>query len=199
MQLEKSKIYADVMDVIDSLDGHEFEYFCAKLLENSEFRDVKVTQGSGDYGVDIIARYHNMIYGIQCKRYASKVGVKAVQEALSGAEYYHCDVAVVLSNGSFTPNAIEMSKKTGVRLWDRNSLLNLVSKCEPLDFVNDFQKEAPTKSKETKSDGRNNVNNSTKRKKGNSKKVTTKKLGSALYSILLIVFVCIFIYIILSF
>lgn len=189
MQLEKSKIYADVMDVIDSLDGHEFEYFCAKLLENSEFRDVKVTQRSGDYGVDIIARYHNMIYGIQCKRYASKVGVKAVQEALSGAEYYHCDVAVVLSNGTFTPNAIEMSEKTGVRLWNRNNLLDLVSKCENLDFVKSFQKETSIHNKKITQKEKHKANTiSTISKKGNSQNNHSKKRGSTL----LILIVCLF-------
>ena len=27
---------------------------------------MKVTKGSGDFGIDITARYHNRIYGIQC-------------------------------------------------------------------------------------------------------------------------------------
>jgi hypothetical protein len=40
----------------DSLEGHEFEYWCANLLRQNGFVDVEVTQGSGDQGVDIIAR-----------------------------------------------------------------------------------------------------------------------------------------------
>lgn len=190
MQLDKSKIYADVISIIDSLDGHEFEYFCAKLLENCEFRDVKVTQGSGDYGIDIIARYHNMIYGIQCKRYASKVGVKAVQEALSGAEYYHCDVAVVLSNGTFTPNAIEMSKKTGVRLWDRNSLLNLIGKCENLDFVKLFEKNNSTEEKKSVPNKENKVSKGNKKSTQNTKNNSRSQNGSVFIALIL----CLFLY-----
>ena len=41
--------------VMDEMEGHEFEYFCADLLENQGFTDVEVTRGSGDFGVDILA------------------------------------------------------------------------------------------------------------------------------------------------
>ena len=41
--------------VMDVLEGHDFEQFCAELLENKGFVDVEVTKGSGDYGIDILA------------------------------------------------------------------------------------------------------------------------------------------------
>lgn len=140
METDKSKIYADIMEIVDAMDGHKFEYFCAKLLEQCEFRDVVVTRGSGDYGVDITARYHNRKYAIQCKRYSKNINLKAVQEVGMGAEFYHCDVAVVLCNGFFAKSAVSMAEQTGVRLWDRNYLLDLISQCENLDFVKEFVK-----------------------------------------------------------
>lgn len=170
MEIEKEKIYADVLKVIDSLGGREFEYFCAKLLENSGYRDVIVTPSSGDFGIDITARYHNRIYGIQCKRYVSKVGIKAVQEAYSGAEYYGCDIAVVLSSGIFTKEAIKTGERIGVRLWDRNDLVNIISKCEDLSFVDDFKKEVCIKNEITK-----NVNKNEVVKKTNQKNIKIKK------------------------
>ena len=39
----------------EDMDGHEFEYFCADLLEQRGFVEVEVTRGSGDYGIDILA------------------------------------------------------------------------------------------------------------------------------------------------
>ena len=39
----------------DEMEGHDFEYFCAELLQKHGFLDVQVTKGSGDYGIDILA------------------------------------------------------------------------------------------------------------------------------------------------
>ena len=60
---------------LDEMNGHEFEYAVADLLFHNGWRDVEVTQGSGDYGVDVLARRKNMRYGIQCKRYKGSIGV----------------------------------------------------------------------------------------------------------------------------
>ena len=48
MEIDKIQMYERELEIIDNMNGHEFEKFCAKLLENCEFRDVKVTKGSGD-------------------------------------------------------------------------------------------------------------------------------------------------------
>lgn len=41
--------------IMDEMEGHDFEYFCADLLEKQGFVEVEVTRGSGDFGVDILA------------------------------------------------------------------------------------------------------------------------------------------------
>lgn len=103
----------------DAMEGHDFEYFCADLLRKQGFEQVEVTQGSGDYGIDIIAYRHGVKFGIQCKRYSGNVGWRAVEEAVTGAQYYNCDKAVVITNSSFTRQAIEGAARLGVELWDR--------------------------------------------------------------------------------
>ena len=40
------------------MDGYEFEYQCAKILKRKHFSKIKVTQSSGDQGIDIIAFKH---------------------------------------------------------------------------------------------------------------------------------------------
>lgn len=112
---------------IDQMDGHEFEYFCADLLRNSGFTNVEVTQASGDFGIDILAQKDGVTYGIQCKCYSDTVGNHAVQEALSGAQYYHRMVAVVMTNNYFTPAAVETAKRTNVLLWDRDKVLEMAN------------------------------------------------------------------------
>ena len=38
------------LEILDEMDGHEFEYACVELLRCSGYRDVEVTQDSCDYG-----------------------------------------------------------------------------------------------------------------------------------------------------
>lgn len=115
---------------IDEMEGHEFEYFCAELLQERGFGDVRVTKGSGDYGVDILAEKDGVSYAIQCKAYASPVGVKAVQEAYAGRDYYDCMVGAVLTNQYFTKPAVEAAKKLKILLWDRGYLDEMMSERE---------------------------------------------------------------------
>ena len=114
------------MDLVDRMEGHEFEYYCADLLENNGFSNVHVTSGSGDQGIDILAVKDGIKYGIQCKCYSSDLGNKPVQEAYAGIRIYKCHVAVVLTNRYFTPGAIEVANATGVLLWDRDKLQELI-------------------------------------------------------------------------
>ena len=107
---------------LDEMEGHDFEYYCADLLKKRGFVDVTGTKGSGDYGVDVLAEKDGVTYGIQCKAYATPVGVKAVQEAYAGKEYYDRMVGAVLTNQYFTKPAVEAAKKLKILLWDRGYL-----------------------------------------------------------------------------
>ena len=51
---------------LDKMDGHQFEYACADILKANGYKHVKVTRGSGDFGVDIIAEKDKVRYVIQC-------------------------------------------------------------------------------------------------------------------------------------
>ena len=82
----------------DGMTGEQFEHFCASLLRANGFRNVKVTQASGDYGIDVLAQKGMDSYAIQCKCYSSPVGNHAVQEAFSGAAYYGHRIPVVMTN-----------------------------------------------------------------------------------------------------
>ena len=105
-------------DAFEDMEGHEFERFCADLLRKKGFVDVEVTKGSGDYGIDILAEKEGVTYAIQCKRYTTPVGVKAVQEAYAGRDYYDRMVGAVMTNQYFTTPAVEAAKKLKILLWD---------------------------------------------------------------------------------
>lgn len=108
--------------IVDEMEGHDFEYYCADLLKEKGFLEVQVTNGSRDYGVDILAEKDGVTYAIQCKCYSTPVGVTAVQEAYAGRDYYDRMVGVVLTNQYFTAPAVEVAKKLKIMLWDRGYL-----------------------------------------------------------------------------
>lgn len=111
---------------LDDMEGLDFEYYCADLLRNRGFIEVEVTKSSGDYGVDILAEKDGVTYAIQCKRYSAPVGVKAIQEAYAGRDYYDKMVGCVLTNQYFTQPAVEAAKKLKILLWDRGYLEEMI-------------------------------------------------------------------------
>lgn len=111
------------MKNIDGMDGHDFEYVCADILRAKGFQNVTVTRGSGDQGVDVIAEQSGIKYAVQCKRFSGSVGNKAVQEVHFGKTYYHCHVAIVMTNSYFTKSAKDAASESNTILWDRDDLM----------------------------------------------------------------------------
>ena len=110
----------------DTMDGQQFERFCAHLLIKNGYEDVSLTKGSGDQGIDIIAYRDGIKYGIQCKCYSSDIGNAAVQEVFAGKTFYKCNIGIVLTNQHFSPSAIQLAETNGIILWGRETLLKLI-------------------------------------------------------------------------
>lgn len=120
------------LESIDTMDGHEFEYWCADLLRKNGFLNVSVTKGSGDQGVDVLAEKEGIHYAIQCKCYSHDLGNKPIQEVYTGKRIYGCQIGAVMTNQHFTSGAKEAAKKTGTLLWDRDWILDHVQEKESL-------------------------------------------------------------------
>lgn len=97
--------------------GTEYEKWCASYLSRHGFHQIELTKATGDQGIDIIAFRRHCKYGIQCKFYDSPVGNSSVQEAYTGAAFYGCDKAVVMTNNIFTRSARQLADETAVLLW----------------------------------------------------------------------------------
>lgn len=125
--MEKHIKLATLGEITDPI---EFEKHCGNLLIAVGFKDVHVTQASGDFGVDILANDGEASIAVQCKLYSDPVGVHAIQEAVSGKCYYKCDKSAVITNSTFTQQAIELANATETILWDKTQVmkweLNLV-------------------------------------------------------------------------
>lgn len=100
------------------MTGYDYEYTVAAYLRHKGYSRVKVTQGSGDYGIDVLASKGNVKYAVQCKYYSNPVGVKAVQEAVAGVAYYGCNRAMVVTNNTFTPQAKKLATANNVVLME---------------------------------------------------------------------------------
>lgn len=98
------------------MTGRDYEFFVARYLEEKGFYDVKMTQETGDFGVDVTAVKGGYKYAVQCKFYSGTVGVKAVQEVIAGKAMYNCDGAMVITNSTFTNPAITLAQKNQVIL-----------------------------------------------------------------------------------
>ena len=96
--------------------GYDYEEYCCRYLKSKGYKHIKQTPRAKDHGIDIIAQKHRKKYAFQCKYYGKKVGNRAVQEAYTGCSYYDCDIPVVITNSSFTKNAIEEAQTLGVKL-----------------------------------------------------------------------------------
>lgn len=111
---------------VDHMAGHDFENWCADLLKRNGFEDVKVTPGSNDQGVDVLAEKGGIKYAVQCKCYSTDLGNTPVQEVNTGKMIYHCHVGAVMTNRYFTQGGKDAAAATGVLLWDRDKLIEMM-------------------------------------------------------------------------
>jgi len=109
------------------VSGSDFEHLCADLLRKSGW-NARATKASGDQGVDVIADRDGVRVVLQCKRYTSPVGNKAVQEAFSGKQFEDADYAAVVSNADYTKSARQLANKNGVLLLHYDDLPRLWEK-----------------------------------------------------------------------
>ena len=112
---------------IDTMSGTEFEDFMAETLHRSGIEVLELTKASGDFGADIIVMHEGERTAVQCKRYSRPIGVKAVQEAVSAKDYYKCTKAAVITNSTFTRQAVELAAESGVILWDREAVYSFMA------------------------------------------------------------------------
>lgn len=126
------------MNKVDNMTGLEFEHFTADLLSRLGYTRISVTKASGDQGIDVLAYKDGLSYAIQCKHYSSSLGNSAVQEAYAGKAYYGCFYAVVCTNSYFTTGAKELAASTGVLLWDRSILQEMLVQADASRFSPSF-------------------------------------------------------------
>lgn len=112
---------------VDSLDPLQYEHHCADLLRQCGW-NARVTQASGDQGIDVIATFGSLKAVFQCKKYSQPVGNAAVQEIFAGRQFEQAHIAAVVSNASFTASAKQLANATGVYLLHHDDLLGFAAR-----------------------------------------------------------------------
>lgn len=123
---EEKKISNDLLDYSSIDNGYEFETFVANLYKMLGYNVIDVTSKSGDQGADVIIEKDYIKYAIQVKYYNNPVGNKAIQEVVAAKSFYKTDKAMVVTNSTFTPQAITLANANDVLLVDGNKLDELI-------------------------------------------------------------------------
>lgn len=122
---KREKLRKSGISDIDKMDGFKFESYLGELFRNLGY-EAKVTQGSGDFGADLILKKADQKIVVQAKRYSKNVGIKAVQEAQASIAHYKANAAWVVTNSDFTEAAYTLAKSNQVLLINREKLIELI-------------------------------------------------------------------------
>ncbi len=110
---------------LDRMTGKEFESWITTVLERDSFQ-IHDTPYAGDFGVDVLCvpPGSRKRIAIQAKRYKSRVGNAAVQQAIAGGQYYDCAASAVVTQSYYTKAARRQAIEADppVLLIDRSRL-----------------------------------------------------------------------------
>lgn len=109
------------MTFSDSMSPYDYETFCSSIMSSKGWNS-RVTKGSGDQGVDVIATKNGVSVAIQCKMFNQPVGNAAVQEVFAGSGYYDADLCAVVTNNTYTTSARKLASKLNVMLIHHDDL-----------------------------------------------------------------------------
>jgi restriction system protein len=110
-------VYEEIVGVKfrEDMSPREFEHYCAAVLREMKWK-ARVTQASGDQGVDIVAEKRGMRIVIQCKKYSKPVGNRAVQEIVAAIAHEGARRGVVVATADYTPAAVKLAASNQVLL-----------------------------------------------------------------------------------
>lgn len=146
----------EILGILMKLPPSGFERFCQRLLREAGFQEVQVTGRAGDEGIDGIGLLQvNPLVSFkvlfQCKRYRKSVVPSHVRD-FRGAMAGRADKGIIITTGTFTPDARKEAVRDGVpaiELVDGQKLVTMLENLElgltpvqafrvELEFFNDF-------------------------------------------------------------
>jgi len=126
----------EVLDELLNLSPSGFEKFSQFLLRESGFIEVNVTGKTGDGGIDGngIIRFAGLVsfpVVFQCKRYSGSVSAEQIRN-FRGAMQGRAEKGLVITTGTFTPQAYKEATRDGAPVIDLVDGALLVKKIKEL-------------------------------------------------------------------
>lgn len=129
----------DAIDVA-TMDPYDFEDLCKTLLECENYADVHRKGGSGDMGVDIVAKWFNgnesEVWLVQCKRWVSNVDATPIQRLVSERERLGANKIACYTTSDYSKDAKKVARLQNVELVDGKELLIKLNKYFPGKYYN---------------------------------------------------------------
>lgn len=117
--------------LMTQLEGEQFEHFVAQLLEAAGYK-TRVTQRSGDGGIDVIAHRDPLgleppIIKVQCKRTTGSTGGPTVQQLTGALAPGGTELGLFVTLGAFSKDAQHIARtRQDLRLVNGDDLVDLV-------------------------------------------------------------------------
>ncbi len=130
-RIERAKLQDELLNIrekrisikdVDSMGDFEFQRFLYDYFSRDGY-SCKITSLSDRRGVDLIIEKDGRRIAVNTKRYAAPVDNHAITEVIGDKGYYRADKCMVITNGVFTDEAIELAAENGVIVWDRKTLI----------------------------------------------------------------------------
>lgn len=114
VERRRQRRLADTRDIL-ALSPSDFEAYVAYLLEETGYR-VKHTGGSGDRGIDLLARRDGATYVVQCKRYEQAIGPGTVREMIGAMTNADVRRGFLITTSGFTAGARQEARRAPYKL-----------------------------------------------------------------------------------
>ncbi|MFF1909103.1 restriction endonuclease [Kitasatospora sp. NPDC058218] len=122
---ERRSAYGPSMAEIDTVSPADFEALVRRLMARDGLR-AEVIGGKGDQAVDVLARTAGGgAIAVQCKHttVGAKVSARVLYQIKGTSEaVYGAEESLVVTNGSFTRDAVQWGARHGIGLIDRDAL-----------------------------------------------------------------------------
>jgi len=115
------------LDSIGKLGWVQFERLLGEFYRRQGYQVEVTGSDSGDGGVDVRLRRDGKTTLVQCKHWQVRsVGVKPVRELLGVMTSENAHYGILVTSGSFTPDAVAFAEKNGIRLIDGPELEKMI-------------------------------------------------------------------------
>jgi restriction system protein len=130
---EKWRSDREILAGLRKMAPGEFEEYVAGLFSKLGYQ-TEVTGGSGDGGIDVIARKDGVENYIQCKKYKNKVGPSMVRDFYGAmADHLAKGKGFLVTTGYFTPEDEMFVEDKPMELIDGNKLLEYIKLSQTVD------------------------------------------------------------------